>query len=172
MIIKGNCSKCGEYIEFDESMKRVLCLKCGTPFIPEQFTQKTANSKTAEELIGQYGASAEVLLSRAKKQADIDNYDGVKEYVKKVLEIDANNAEARSLLNNNKPVKIGLSEWKYAYILKKHVDEIDSAVKNKDLGTADALFNKYMLTKDYTTKSMINKILKEWRKSGIDSVIL
>lgn len=168
-FIAAKCTQCGSVIEVDSSKEVGICHSCGTVFVTEKIIYSNTQNIKIENAIIQNGSNIENLLLRAVKYDAIDQYMNVRKIVDMILSIDANHKEALLLYDKNREYCFRLSTFKYTFLLKKHVDEIEICMNNRNLEQALDLFERHALIK--LRKGQYEKILKKWQDIGLQSVL-
>ncbi len=179
-LIKLNCSNCGAELQFDENQKIGYCSHCGTKHVLEDVKNTTINNVTNnvsnEYKIGnaaiinnnQSGPTEHTYILRAKKFIEKDCYTDAEEYLNKALDINPENEEAQTMLDNL------YSFWGRA-VPKDVINKITSEFKfaNGHMAAAVRLIRFLDLTSQQKKLYIkdINGVIEQWQAYGIDAAI-
>ena len=96
-IVPAQCPNCGAAIKVDGDVKKGICQFCETVFFIEEAIQ-TLNGKVEID----YQKKIDNYLSRAMDKYEDDQFDEAEKYCNMVLDLEADNADAKALLKKLK----------------------------------------------------------------------
>jgi len=107
-LVPAKCTQCGATIKVDSSRDAGICEYCGTAFVTEKVINNYNSVYNIENaVINVQGANIENILKRAQNFEKNNDIDRAIEYYEKVLDIDAENAVAKSAIKKLTQFYIG-----------------------------------------------------------------
>lgn len=98
-FIAIKCPSCNGDVEIDDTRDFGFCLYCGTKIMQDVQKVKLSGAVELKDMV-----TVENLLIRARQFLDEGDFNRTKEYLDKILDIDATNKEVQNILNEIKQI--------------------------------------------------------------------
>jgi len=127
-IIQKNCPNCNGLLKFDEERNTAVCPYCDSTFVCDLQTNESTQGKPKQ--------TASQLVEQARVAFDGRRYEDSLNYLKKALELDPNNAEAKEnvLMLSGEPRVDNIEIFRENYFLAS-LRSFYIFVDGKEIGT-------------------------------------
>jgi len=126
-LVKGVCQCCGGKIEFDSSRKMGVCSHCAIEFFVSDIVSNTTQNITVQNAVIQGGPSEANLIKRVKQFIEEHSYGKALEYANRVLDINADNEDARNSIDlAKKLIELGETGFGVGESLERRLELLES----------------------------------------------